>query len=466
MTDKFPRRIGGDGDGPAETPTERLLREAMTARTSLITAHDLRPAAPPDRRIRRLRPVYAVTLPLLGLAAAMAVGVVTLHGNPVADHEHPPPAATVSASPSPTSAATPTGTPSPTATPTETATPTDTATPDDPETAAALADETPTPTPTPTRTTAAKWSTVNGVKFKVPAGWRIAGSGPQVCVLSPGAPQDADEKDCKPYGVALSVFDEEAPSWPSVSALDESGGWGSQPNCPIWGNPHPPAADEPLDSVGPTKSTPTVAGRPALKSQWQVTCGKSAFTAQLWALPKDQVFVSAIGLKSDYQADLMSIVNSLDVSGHRAPYSDRVGVSVSGVGPAQQLPNDGTPLEFSVTFKNTGSTKATGAKALVFGDHYPGVPVGQTLTGTLERQEGAVWKSLDFRRLDSGFSALETGLPLDLDPGQSVTVNYRLKLAAQDGPGALPLTARLAVPTGDSFSSLGETQVQVQVTAK
>ena len=77
MTDKLPRPGGGDDDGPAGTPTERLLREAMNARTSLITAHDLRPAAPPRTRVRRLRPVYAVTVPLLGLAAAafLASGV-------------------------------------------------------------------------------------------------------------------------------------------------------------------------------------------------------------------------------------------------------------------------------------------------------------------------------------------------------------------------------------------------------
>ncbi|MEU8512502.1 hypothetical protein AB0C76_13025 [Kitasatospora sp. NPDC048722] len=473
MTDKFPRRIGGDGDGPAETPTERLLREAMTARTSLITAHDLRPAAPPNRRVRRLRPVYAVTVPLLGLAAAMAVGVVTLHGNPVADHEHPPPAATVPASPSPSPAATPTETPTPTATPSETATPTGTETPDDPETAAALADDTPSSSPTPTNkatgtaTGPATPYTFRGVKLKIPAGWRIAPqdqAGYHLCLLSPGAPQDATYRDCQPYGVDVTVFDTDSMSWPSASDLDRAGGWAHQPFCPVWGNPHVPAAGEQVSSHAPTRTTPTVSGRPARKSQWQDSCGTSSFTAQMWALPKDQVFVSAVGLKDDYQQGLMSIVNSLDVSGHVAPYSDSVGVSVSGLRSGQQVPNDGTPVEFSVTFKNTGSAKVSGAKAVVFYGSYT-APSGQPLEGTLERQEGADWKSMELRTLDS-YSSLTTGLPVDLDPGQSITVNYRLKLAAQAIPGSFSLTARLATPTGESFTVSGDTALQVQVTAK
>lgn len=131
MTDKLPGRESGgrDGDGPAETATERLLREAMNARASLITAHDLRPAQPPRGRVRRLRPVYLTAVPVFALAASLAIGLLTFHGDPLARKDVPPPAATMTTSPSPT--------PEPTAAPTPTATSPDTGSPAaDPETGA------------------------------------------------------------------------------------------------------------------------------------------------------------------------------------------------------------------------------------------------------------------------------------------------------------------------------------------
>ncbi|WP_153461518.1 hypothetical protein [Streptomyces kaniharaensis] len=475
MTEKFPRRIGGDGDGPAETPTERLLREAMNARTSLITAHDLRPAAPPNRRIRRLRPVYAVTVPLLGLAAAMAIGVVTLHGSPVADHEVPP-AATVTASPSPTPTATPTETPTPTATPTDTATPSSTS-----ETVAPLGDDMPSADPTPSSTGiplgSARPYTFRGVKLKIPAGWRVADPvGFHLCVLSPGAPQDAGYSDCQPYGVELSVFDTEPQNWPSTADLDAEGGWAHQPYCPVWGNPHAPAGES-INSVGPTKSTPTVAGRSALKSQWKVTCGKDAFTAQMWALPKDQVFVSAIGLKDDYQPGLMSIVNSLDVSGRPALAASSTpsgfpsappGVSVTFSQIGSQVKVKGAPAIFSVIYQNTGQTNYAAVEPLVFTETYAGTPsspVPMNL-GKLERQDGDTWVQLPVSPgggMDYAMAPRTASFPLA--PGQSRTVTYRLTLDGDDGPGAMPVTAQAVLPYDGTqrLTVLGTRSVAVEV---
>ncbi|WP_354644488.1 hypothetical protein [Kitasatospora camelliae] len=89
MSDKHPHD---------ETPTERLLREALNARASQVTAQSLKPSAPPSTRIRRLKPVYAVTVPLFGLAAGVA-GFLTLHSAPDATRKDDGPAATASASP-------------------------------------------------------------------------------------------------------------------------------------------------------------------------------------------------------------------------------------------------------------------------------------------------------------------------------------------------------------------------------
>ncbi|GHF28708.1 hypothetical protein GCM10018790_02690 [Kitasatospora xanthocidica] len=474
MTDKLPRRSGGDGDEPAETPTERLLREAMGARAAQVTAHSLRPAAPPKSRIRRLRPVYTVAVPL-GLAAAMALGVLTFHGEPVAHDQVPPPAATLTTSPSPT--AEPTATPTPSATPTDTGTGSPTA---DPEPELPLADSTPSSVATTTNTTppAAPSTpyTFRGVKFRIPAGWKaVPASSSQVCVLSPGAPTESQQgwsqSKCEPYGVLVAVYngpDElEGGAWPTMNDLASESGWGHQPNCPIWGRPYFPA--DGYSSVGaPVRTRPSLAGKTADKTQWKVTCKPGdTFTAQMWGLAPDQVYVVANGIKDDYQAGLQSILNSLDVSGHKAPASTDATVSVTGLKNGLQVPNNETAVPFSVTFKNTGTAKIAGAKALVSLGSYPGTPTDGPMGGTLEIQEGGAWRSMSLRF--AGVSApLEAGVPVDLDPGQSATVNYRLILNAVDGPGTLPLSVKLAVPNGTTGNStdLATTGYQLQVVAK
>ncbi|MFI9360256.1 hypothetical protein ACIG5E_04220 [Kitasatospora sp. NPDC053057] len=467
MTDKIPRPRGGDDDGSAGTPTERLLREAMNARTSLITAHDLRPAAPPRSRVRRLRPMYAVSVPVLGLAAAAAIGVVTLHSTPVAKQDvPPPPAAGLSASPGPT----PTPTPSATAS----ATPTD-----DARTQQPLADSTPTSTQSATGapTGPATPYTFRGVKFKLPAGWRVAPADPadyHLCALSPGAPQGASAQNCQPYGVDLAVFDTESSGWPSTADLDAQSGWGHQPNCPIWGDPHPPAAGESVSSAGPTKSTPTVSGRPALKSQWQVTCGQTPFTAQVWALPKDQVFVSAVGLKDDYQAGLQSIVNSLDVSGHQAapstaPGQSDITVSVDGLAAGQQLRVGSAVVTFSVTFRNTGQSTSGQLEPLVFTDRYAGTPTapGQQLPndGRLELQTDSGWIPKPMSPgADTSYATARDEELFSLAPGQSRKLTYRLTMGPKSGPGDMPLRAQAVLPyRGGDLTVLGRQDVTVKL---
>ncbi|MFD8698618.1 hypothetical protein [Kitasatospora purpeofusca] len=130
-----PKRPGPDRDGPrgnraaaggagtgvttpvgGESPMERLLREALAARAARITAQDLRPADPPKGPRNRRRPAYLVGLPLMGLAAAMIVGVLTVPGDILADKGDDAPAATMSDGPVPTrgaDGATPSGFPAP-----------------------------------------------------------------------------------------------------------------------------------------------------------------------------------------------------------------------------------------------------------------------------------------------------------------------------------------------------------------
>ncbi|WP_405005574.1 hypothetical protein OHV13_16455 [Kitasatospora purpeofusca] len=112
---------GGAGTGVTasiggESPTERLLREALAARAARITVQDLRQADPPKGPRNRRRPAYLVGLPLMGLAAAMIVGVLTVPTDTLADKGDDAPAATMSDGPVPTRGAdgvSPTGFPAP-----------------------------------------------------------------------------------------------------------------------------------------------------------------------------------------------------------------------------------------------------------------------------------------------------------------------------------------------------------------
>ncbi|MFI2607869.1 hypothetical protein [Kitasatospora sp. NPDC018619] len=477
MTDKLPRRTGGDG--PAETPTERLLREAMTARASLVTAAGLRPAAPPKNRVRRLRPVYAVTVPL-GLAAAMALGVLTFHGEPVAQNEVPPPAATLTAAPSPTPD--PTAEPSPTAAPTDPGTPTQ-----DAETGAPLADGVPsgTASATNTPTSAASSYTLRGVRFKVPAGWKAVPVGDdRVCVLSPGAPTDPQQgwaaAKCEPYGVlvvAYTVGDEPdlGGAWPTMNDLAAPSGWGHQPNCPIWGRPYFPESG--YSSVGAAVRTKsTVGGKAIDKTQWNVTCNPGdTFTAQLWGMASDQVFVVANGLKSDYQSGLTSLVNSLDVSGHKPPASTAqtgkdIAITVDGgIGAGQKVSNGGTPVTFTVTYRNTGSKAFDKVVPLVYTKEYPGTPPSEVLLvnrGKLERQDGGGWTEIPLA-VGGGmdYAMVRENAWFALAPGESRKVTYRMTLDPVDGPGTMPVAVQATTPyTGAApLNVLSEVTVPVTV---
>ncbi|MGW3038606.1 hypothetical protein ACWC9T_00880 [Kitasatospora sp. NPDC001159] len=475
MTDKFPRLGGGDGDGPGETSTEQLLREAMNARTSLITAHSLRPAAPPRTRVRRLRPVYLTTAPILALAASVAIGVFAFHGDPVAKQDvPPPPAASVTTSPSPTA----TPTPTPTATPTGTGSPTG-----DAEQGVPLADVTPSSirTPTSTPTGSATSYSFRGVKFKVPAGWKaVPVADRMVCVLSPGAPTDPQQNwaqaACKPYGVLVTAYnsldESQGGAWPTTADMDNSAGWSHQGNCPVWGSPHTPATGE-LNSVGPTKSTVTVAGRSAVKSEWQGTCGQASFTAQMWGLPKDQVFVTAAGLKDDYQAGLQSIVNSLDLSGRQAPPTEAsqndIAVSIDGLAPGQQLRVGSAVVTFSVTFRNTSQNTYGQLQPLVITDRYAGTPTvpGAQLPndGKLELQTDSGWTTKPMSPgSDMSYAMVQDQEVFSLAPGQSRKLTYRLTMGPKSGPGDMPLKAQVMLPyRGGDMTVLGRQDITVKV---
>ncbi|WP_371480535.1 hypothetical protein [Kitasatospora sp. NBC_00315] len=460
---------GVDGTGGGESPTERLLREALAARADRITVHDLRPAAPPSRRVRRLRPVYVAAVPLFGLAAALAFGVLGLRGDNVARHDQVPPAATLTSTPTPS--ATPSVSPSATAP------------------VAGVTESLAAPGSSgSTSPTAATPYTFRGVKFQLPAGWRVPVQDPNsttLCVLSPGAPQTQSgsfEGACGPYGIVLAVYNtpEEVggATWPTSGALDAPDGWAHQPYCSAWGNPHEIGPSDTYRQVGsPVRTRDIVASRAVYKTQWQVSCNtRENYTVQMWGLKGDQVFVVASGLKPDYQAGLVSILDTLDLTGRQAPllmpHTRDIEVTTEGLGVGQQVSNDGTAVTFSVTYRNTSQTSYPGVQPLLFAEQYAGSP-GQVVVGTegtLERQDGTTWTQTDTFGTGSGMDYATQGRDavFPLAPGQSRTVKYRMKLTARDGAGVLPVTAQAVLPYSGSgeLSVLGEKSVPVRVVTK
>ncbi|MCX5211887.1 hypothetical protein OG689_21795 [Kitasatospora sp. NBC_00240] len=470
MSKKHPRSLDGD-DGQGGTPMERLLRDALEARAGQITAHDLRPAAPPSRRVRRLRPVYVAAVPLFGLAAALAFSVLGFRGDNAAQHHDAPPAATISGSPVPTVSEGP----SPSASPTASVTTASPLTP--PEDLASSTSTTP-------GSGAAVPYNFRGVKFKVPAGWTVPTQDParnSLCILSPGAPAGASAESCEPYGVTLTAYstaeEVQVGLWPSMADLDSDSGWSSQPYCPVWGNPHAIGSGDALKTVGKVVRTrDIVASKTISKTQWQVSCNsKENFTAQLWGLADDQVYVAAIGLKPEYQADLVSILDTLDLSSRPAPagkaHQNDIAVTVEGLNPGQSVPNDGTMVQVSVTFRNTSQTNYPAVHPLLFAEWYAGSPgeVVSMTAGSLERMDGTAWKALGLgvgSGMDYATQGKDAAFPLA--PGQSRTVKYRMKLTREDGAGVLPVTAQAVLPYDGSgeLAVRGQKSTPVRVVVK
>jgi hypothetical protein len=190
----------------------------------------------------------------------------------------------------------------------------------------------------------------------------------------------------------------------------------------------------------------------------------------MWGLRTEQVFVAADGLKPEYQADLVSILDTLDLSGRPAPllepHRNDVDITVDGLGVGQQVSNDGTAVSFSVTYRNTSQSAYPAVQAVLYAEGYAGVSGAPPITeGTLERKDGAVWTPLT---LGAGAAPLPgTDLVFRLAPGQSRTVEYRMKLTARDGAGVLPVTAQAQLPSdGQGDRVLGERSIPVRVVVK
>ncbi|WP_431679528.1 hypothetical protein [Kitasatospora sp. KL5] len=141
-------------------------------------------------------------------------------------------------------------------------------------------------------------------------------------------------------------------------------------------------------------------------TKWQVDCEGQQFTARMWGFHKEQVFVVADGLKSDYEGGLTSILNSLDVSGrgdvlHKGKAGD---IKVLLGEPSSTTENGIETVTFQVTWTNVSQTSYSHVEPVVVGkrdekefDTQAGPVEERIPTGTLERKDGSTWTALPLR---------------------------------------------------------------------
>ncbi|WP_051970132.1 hypothetical protein [Kitasatospora azatica] len=458
------KRPFGD-DGPGDTPLELLLREALAARAGQVTANDLRPEAPPARRVRRIRPLYTVALPLVGLAAAASIGYLGFQGSPVAKHETPAPAASVDVTPTPAPAPTP-----------STAAPSASAGIDP-----AAVGESPSGTTTGRSSAPAvapySW---NGISFPVPAGWTVEQQGPtMLCALPPSGKTLPAGFDCEPYGVRIAAYNTPEQvhnaTWPNRYDVWYKNADQHQPACYDWDSPRAGGAQT-LQQY--SFSAAVLAQLPVDEATWQLACdGGGKFTARRWSFGPQEVFISAMGLSADYEPDLQSLLSGLDMTLRQNPLSGtterNVAITFDGLTRGEQIPA-GSTVTFSVTWTNIGSVDYGTVLPAAAGEQFDGN--GSTGTqpnpvlGTLERQDGTTWTKLPATIFGSAmdFAHTSQAAAFKLAPGEHHTVTYRLTLDPKNGTGTLPLHAAAYLPADGtaSMATVGEAFFPVVIAAK
>ncbi|OPC81889.1 hypothetical protein B4N89_13940 [Embleya scabrispora] len=310
---------------------EDLLRAAMAARADTVTAHRLRPPAPPHADGTAHSRWKTIGLPLSAvLLAAAAVGGVSLVGAPTTNRSTP------LQSRVPTPLTTESGTPSPgmtSAPPTHVAATEVLEANGTPESSTAESENTPPDNRPTTRPPSSKPAStapgsstrprsddVSAVKFRSRPSWRVVREDARhECVLA----DPAYTGDCLGHGAWVSVkpVPDVSGSWPSEGAVDKDDGGPTRPSCLRNGVlVTPPANKEPTMRLT-TKSTVTVAGHPAKYRSWTVTCADAgSYDIRLWWLVDQGVYIHTIGLPAG--SDIADrVVASLDLSGYKPPTS-------------------------------------------------------------------------------------------------------------------------------------------------
>ncbi|GAA4856764.1 hypothetical protein [Kitasatospora terrestris] len=127
----------------------------------------------------------------------------------------------------------------------------------------------------------------------------------------------------------------------------------------------------------------------------------------------------------------------------------------------------GRTVAFSVTWTNDTDRSYRGIRPVVASRDFAGARCGDPMpmaAGTLERKDTGGWTKLPSLSQGTGMDYATTGnnARFDLAPGAARTIEYRMALAADNGPGTLPVEATAYI--GDDFQRLGKATVtDVQV---
>ncbi|MGC0312074.1 hypothetical protein [Kitasatospora acidiphila] len=462
--------------GPGDTPVERLLREALNARASLVSPHNLRPAQPPNRRIRRLKPVYAAVLPL-GVAAAVTIGFVGFRSNTVADHVKPAPASSIpashraAASPSSSTSAPP----SPSTSPSTSASDSPGVASDAPSGSASGQPSAPTTASSGDAQESVPVSlgpaqSYRGVKYQLPSGWftSVANmNNNSICLAAPDSKVTVNHADCGPDGIELTAYstaDEVSEAvYPQVSDLDSDQAWSHQPYCYDPQNQH----DGAVSLASYDKTAVSLSAGQADLATWNVNCtGGGQFTARMWGFRQQQVLVAVRGLDPKYEATVQAVLNSLDLSGHPQPIQANVSITTSGLGQGSQpVPDDNSKVPFSVTFTNSAGSPLL--QPLIPDVQVSGISAATLDPGTFEEQlDDGSW--VDLGMIYSPWS--NPKIPsIQLAPGASKTINYRISFAPAANFAQLKPTLverAFLISSGGSRSQVGGATMPVPTVAK
>ncbi|MFB7615761.1 hypothetical protein [Kitasatospora sp. NPDC056181] len=134
-----------------------------------------------------------------------------------------------------------------------------------------------------------------------------------------------------------------------------------------------------------------------------------------------------------------------------------IAVTFDGLREGQQV-EVGDVVSFSVTWKNNDPMAHPAVAPVVATQMYEGAPCSVMLSmaeGTLERKDAGGWKSLHLSQgggMDYAMSGNDAAF--SLGPGESRTVEYRMKLDVGNRPGRLAVEADAYVPSTTRFDKL------------
>ncbi|GHH69988.1 hypothetical protein GCM10018781_29220 [Kitasatospora indigofera] len=137
-------------------------------------------------------------------------------------------------------------------------------------------------------------------------------------------------------------------------------------------------------------------------------------------------------------------------------------IRFDGLKAGQRIEAGGGTVSFSVTWTNTGTKRYDTVVPVVSSQQYEGAPCTRVLAmahGTVERKDGNVWH--EFPLSQGGgmdYATTGTAAAFPLASGASRTIQYRIHLAADNGPGTLSVEAASYGNT-TTFNQIGNKKV-------